>query len=132
MAGNSPNNHGQEANANTGDQAAGIEVAEGLGSGLESTTNEENDGSSHDGETTTKLVTRGTGEASTEESTSCKGGNDTATTRTLLAANVLFGTHANQQTVAGLLLWTTWVELSLVAVTTNDTGNNAQIVAKEG
>ena len=61
------NNHNEHADSETCDRATGIEVAQVLGTSLKTATENEGDGSHHDGKTTTKDISEWSSESSTEE-----------------------------------------------------------------
>jgi len=100
-------NHAQNANSETSDGAAGIEIRQRLGAGLQSTAEAENESADQDGPATAELVTHGAGGTGAEEGTAREDGHD--------CCCLIVGR----------------AELGIEGMRGNDLGNDTQVVAVE-
>ena len=64
-----PDNHGQEPNSKTGNGPAAVQIVKGLRRRLHGATDEENEGTQHDRQPATEVITSRSGEESAEEGT---------------------------------------------------------------
>lgn len=99
-----------------------------MSSSLDSAANEEDDGASHDCQTTSELVTGRASQAGTEEGAGRESRNHAATKIALSAQ----GSRGVGGQVLGLLLGAAGLEAFDVVGAANDTSDDAEIVAEEG
>jgi hypothetical protein len=120
-------NHAEDADAETRDGTAGIQVRQCLGPGLQSAAEAEDESSDQDGPATTELVTHGTGGGGTKKGTAREDGHDCCSemdvVRPEAARYVWEGVHS--------LLIVGGTELGLEGLAGNDLGNDTEIVTKQ-